>query len=82
VTLAWRVGVALDTRQISFEGHPAVVLLFFARAVEVQRTGKDHRLRVQQEIEKRIYESAWPSVLAVGNTVEIDVRIDATSDRD
>jgi len=79
--LAWRIGVGLDARQIVFKGNPALVL-FVAPVVEEQRTGEGHWLRVQQKIQIRICESAWPSVLAVGNTVEIDVRIDATSNRD
>jgi hypothetical protein len=80
VPLAWRIGVGFDTWQISFKGYPTKIL-FVSSVVEEQRTGEDHRLRVSQRIQNRICETSWPSVLAVGNTVEIDVRVDAASDR-
>jgi hypothetical protein len=72
MTLARRIRVAFDPRQVGFESHPLKVLLRSVTGVRKQRTCEQYRTCVELLVRWDVSESSRPDQL-VGHSIKVEI---------
>jgi hypothetical protein len=80
VALAWRIGVAFDSRQVGFESYTFIVLLLPSGGVCKQRASEHDWERMKELVRGRVRERSRPDQL-IRYTVEVEIGGGASANR-